>query len=87
MPKRASKSYGLAQVGHDIQIVSHIIYLATWYREGGRALTETGGLSGFQWLQRDGLEVPVRSIPYTTNFKIPSKTYECRPRDIVRSQH
>jgi len=27
MPNRASKSYWLAQVGHDIQIVSHIIYL------------------------------------------------------------
>jgi hypothetical protein len=27
MPKRASKSYGLAQVGHDIQIVSQIIYV------------------------------------------------------------
>jgi hypothetical protein len=27
MPKKASKSYWLAQVGHDIQIVSHIIYL------------------------------------------------------------
>jgi hypothetical protein len=27
MPSRASKSYWLAQVGHDIQIVSHIIYL------------------------------------------------------------
>jgi hypothetical protein len=27
MPNRARKSYWLAQVGHDIQIVSHIIYL------------------------------------------------------------
>jgi len=27
MPNRASKSYWLAQVGHDIQIVSHVIYL------------------------------------------------------------
>ncbi len=62
-------------------------HLPTRDREGSTALTESEGWSGFQWLQRDGLEVPVRSIPYTTNFKIPSKTYECRPRDIVRSQH
>jgi hypothetical protein len=27
MPNSARKSYWLAQVGHDIQIVSHIIYL------------------------------------------------------------
>jgi hypothetical protein len=82
MTKRASKSLLIGPSGSWYSnSLSH--HLPTWYREGSTALTESGGWSGFQWLQRDGLEVPVRSIPYTTNFKIPSKTYECRETSFV----